>query len=95
MWPMKRKKKSARKELKQVYFYPNDYIILKSISKQQNRSMTQTVHDMMKVYVGYQEGIKEGQIKMLEFERAAAGDLIRQLKKELDLYKQKFGKIEK
>ena len=94
MWPIKRKKKSARKELKTVYFYPNDYIILKGFSKEQNRSMTQTAHDMMMIYFGYQQGVKESEIRTLKLERAAALDLIRKLKDDLDRYKQRFGKID-
>ena len=95
MWPIKRKKKSARKELKTVYFYPNDYIILKGVSKEQKRSMTQTAHDMMMIYFGYQQGVKESQIKMLKLERAAALDVIKKLKDELVLYRQRFGKIDR
>ena len=94
MWPIKRKKKSARKELKTVYFYPNDYIILKGLSKEKNRSMTQTAHDMMMIYFGYQQGVKESEIRTLTLERAAALDVIKKLKDELDLYKLRFGKID-
>ena len=36
MWPIKRKKKSARKELKQVYYYIDDYITLRIISEEQD-----------------------------------------------------------
>ena len=92
MWPIKRKKKSARKELKTVYFYPNDYIILKG-SKQQNRSLTQTAHDMMMIYFGYEQGVKEREIYALRLEKNAALDLIKNLKEQLDRYRQRFGKI--
>jgi len=93
MWPIKRKKKSARKELKTVYFYPNDYIILKGLSKQQNRSLTQTAHDMMMIYFGYEQGVKEREIYALRLEKNAALDLIKNLKEQLDRYRQRFGKI--
>jgi hypothetical protein len=94
MWPIKRKKKSARKELKTVYFYPNDYVILKGISKERKMSMTAAAQDMMGIYFGYQEGVKESEIRTLKLERAAALDLIKKLKDELDLYKLRFGRID-
>ena len=93
MWPMKRKKKSARKDLKQVYYYETDFITLKILSREQKKSMTQTAHDMMMIYFGYQQGVKEREIFTLRLEKNAALDLIKKLKDELDRYRQRFGKI--
>ena len=65
MWPIKRKKKSARKELKQVYYYIDDYITLRILSKEQNKSMTKMAREILNVYVGYHYG---SQIEMLKIE---------------------------
>ena len=56
--------------------------------------MTQTAHDMMMIYFGYEQGVKESEIRTLKLERAAALDVIRNLKDDLDRYKQRFGKID-
>ena len=93
MWPMKRKEKSARKDLKQVYYYKTDFITLKILSREQNKSMTQMARDMIMVYIGYQQGTLQSKIDMLQLERDAAVDELRKRLKELELYKKQFGKI--
>ena len=93
MWLIKRKKKSARKDLKQVYYYKDDFITLKILSREQKKSMTQMARDMILVYIGYQQGTLQSQIDRLKLERDA---LIHELKKrikELDLYKSRFGQL--
>ena len=93
MWPSKRKKKSARNDLKQVYYYKDDYTTLKILSREKKKSMTQMARDMIMVYIGYEQGIKQSQIDKLQLERDA---LIYELKirmKELGLYRKQFGKI--
>jgi len=93
MWPIKRKKKSARKDLKQVYYYKDDFITLKILSREKKKSMTQMARDMILIYIGYEQGIKQSQIDKLQLERDA---LIYELKirmKELGLYRKQFGKI--
>ena len=79
MWPIKRKKKSARKELKQVYYYIDDYITLRILSEEQNKSMTRMAREILHVYVGYHYG---SQIKRLQMECSA-------LAKELEIMRTK------
>ena len=93
MWPIKRKKKSSRKELKQVYYYIHDYITLKAFSKEQKKSLTQTAHDMLMVYVGYQQGTLMSKIDTLQLERDAVVYELKKIMNELKLYKKQFGKI--
>ena len=95
MWPFKRRKKSSRKELKQVYYYTNDYITLRVLSKDQKKSMTRMAGDILNVYVGYKYGSLQGQIEVLTLERNAAAVEMRRLRKQLDLYIELFGKLPK
>jgi len=93
MWPIKRKKKSARKDLKQVYYYKDDFVTLKILSREKRKSMTQMARDMILVYIGYQQGTLQSQIDRLELERDALVHELRKRLKELELYKKQFGKI--
>ena len=95
MWPIKWKKKSARKELKQVYYYKHDYITLKIFSREQKKSMTRMASEMLNVYIGCQQGLLQSQIKWLTLERDAAAEEMRRLRKQLDLYIELFGKLPK
>ena len=66
MWPFKRNKKSARENLKQVYYYKEDFITLKILSKEGKTSMTKVAHDILVMYLGYKYGNTAGDIKKLE-----------------------------
>jgi hypothetical protein len=39
---------------------------LKTLSKQQHKSMTQVAHDVLKIYLGYQHGVTNAEIAHLE-----------------------------
>ena len=93
MWPIKRKKKSARNDLKQVYYYKDDYTTLKILSREKKKSMTQMARDMIMVYIGYEQGIKQSQIDKLQLERDALLYELKKRMKELGLYRKQFGKL--
>ena len=74
MWPFKRKRKCARENLKQVYYYEMDFTTLKSLSKEGKTSMTQVAHDILVMYLGYKYGDTTGDIKRLQRERDLVAD---------------------
>jgi len=93
MWPFKRNKKSARENLKQVYYYKNDFITLKTLSKEAKTSMTRLTHDILVMYLGYKYGDATGDIKRLQRDLDLVTDECRKTRDELKLYKEKFGEI--
>lgn len=93
MWPFKRSKKSARENLKQVYYYKEDFITLKSLSKEGKTSMTQVAHDMLVMYLGYKYGNTAGDLKKLQWDLDLVADECRKTRDELKLYKERFGEI--
>ena len=94
MWPFKRERKSARKNLRQVYLYPDDYMTVKILSKQKHRSMTQVTSEALKIYCGYQYGVAEGEKAKLEAQLLFIAEGFKKARAELKLYKERFGKIE-
>ena len=93
MWPFKRKRNSARENLKQVYYYKEDFITLKSLSKEGKTSMTRLAHDILVIYLGYKYGDATGDIKRLQRDLDLVADECRKTRDELKLYKERFGEI--
>ena len=93
MWLLRRKKKSTRKDLKQVYYYKEDFITLKALSKQGKTSMTRLAHDILQVYLGYKYGDPTGDTKILDRELYLVADECRKTRAELKLYKERVGEI--
>ena len=95
MWPFKRKRNSARENLKQVYYYEKDFTTLKILSKEGKTSMTQVAHDMLVIYLGYKYGDVTGDIKRLQqdLDLDLVADEFRKTRDELKLYKERFGEI--
>ena len=93
MWPFNQKRKSARKNLKQVYYYQNDFITLKSLSGKEKTSMTKLAHDILVLYLGYKYGNVTGDIKKLQFDLDLVADECKKTRDELKLYKERFGEI--
>ena len=93
MWPFKRNKKSARENLKQVYYYKEDFITLKALSKEGKTSMTRLAHDILVIYLGYKYGDATGDIKKLQRDIDLVADDCRKRRDELKLYKERFGEI--
>ena len=93
MWYFKRKKKSARENLKQVYYYKEDFITLKSLSKEGRTSMTHIAHDILVMYLGYKYGNVTGDLKKLQRDIDLIADECSKTRKELKLYKERFGEI--
>lgn len=93
MWPFRRKRKSSRGDLKQVYYYKGDFTTLKILSKQAKTSMTQVAHDMLQVYLGYKYGDATGEIRKLRADIDLLADEFSKTRKELKLYKERFGEI--
>ena len=93
MWPFRRKRKSARKDLKQVYYYKEDFITLKAWSKQAKMSMTRLAHDILQVYLGYKYGDLTGENKRLELHLDLLASDYKRIRDELTLYKERFGQI--
>jgi hypothetical protein len=50
----------------EIYYYPDDCIALKYLSKKQHKSMTRVAHDALIIYRGYQHGVTDGEIAHLE-----------------------------
>ena len=93
MWPFKRKRNSARENLKQVYYYKEDFITLKILSKEGETSMTRVAHDILQVYLGYKYGDATGDIKRLQRDIDLVADDCRKRRDELKLYKERFGSL--
>ena len=93
MWPLKRKRNSARENLKQVYCYQKDFTTLKALSKEVKTSMTQVAHDILVMYLGYKYGDATGDIKRLQRDLDLVADEFRKTRDELKLYKERFGEI--
>ena len=93
MWPFRRKKKSARENLKLVYYYKEDFVTLKALSKQAKMSMTRLTHDILQVYLGYKYGDATGEIKRLELQLNVLVEDYKKKRDELALYKKRFGEI--
>ena len=93
MWPFRRKRKSSRQDLRQVYYYKEDFITLKSLSKAAKTSMTRLAHDILQVYLGYKYGDATGEAKRLELQLDALASDYKRIKDELKLYKKRFGEI--
>ena len=93
MWPFRRKRKSSREDLKQVYYYKEDFITLKALSKQDKTSMTRLAHDILQVYLGYKYGDATRDIKGLQRDFNLIADECGKTRAELKLYKERFGEI--
>jgi len=93
IWRFKRKKKSTRGDLKQVYYYKEDLITLKALSKEGKTSMTRLAHDILVIYLGYKYGDATGDIKKLQQDLDLVADDCRKRRDELKLYKERFGEI--
>jgi len=93
MWLFKRKKKSARENLKQVYYYKKDFTTLKILSKEGETSMTRVAHDILVMYPGYKYGDATGDIKTLQRDLDLVTDECRKTREELKIYKERFGEI--
>ncbi len=93
MWPFKRNKKSARERLKQVYYYKEDFITLKILSKEGKTSMTKVAHDILVMYLGYKYGDATGDIKRLQRDLNLIAEECKKTRDKLKLYKERFGEI--
>ena len=93
MWPFKRKKQSTRGDLKQVYYYKEDFITLKALSKEGKTSMTRLAHDILVIYLGYKYGDATGDIKRLQRDLDLVADECRKTRDKLKVYKERFGEI--
>ena len=93
MWPFRRKRKSSRGDLRQVYYYKEDFITLKALSKQGKTSMTRLAHDILQVYLGYKYGDAIGDIKGLQRDLKLLIEECSKTRKELKLYKERVGEI--
>jgi len=93
MWPFKRKKKSARENLKQVYYYKEDFITLKALSKEAKTSMTRLAHDILVIYLGYKYGNAISDIKGLQRDIYLITEECKKTRDELKVYKERFGEI--
>ena len=93
MWPFRRKKKSTRENLKQVYYYKKDFTTLKILSKEGETSMTRVAHDILVMYLGYKYGDATGDIKRLQRDIDLVADECRKRREELKIYKERFGEI--
>lgn len=93
MWPFKRKRNSARENLKQVYYYKEDFITLKSLSKEGKMSITRVAHDILVMYLGYKYGDATGDIKRLQRDLDLVADECRKTRDKLKVYKERFGEI--
>jgi len=89
-----RKKKSTRKDLKQVYFYEKDFNTLKALSKEAKTSMTKMVHDILTTFLGFKYGDAKGEIKRLQYSLDLIANDCKEKREELQLYKEKFGQID-
>ncbi len=93
MWLFKRNKKSARENLKQVYYYKEDFITLKILSKEGKTSMTKVAHDILVMYLGYKYGDATGDIKRLQRDLNLIAEECKKTRDKLKLYKERFGEI--
>ncbi len=79
--------------MKQVYYYKEDFITLKALSMQAKTSMTRLAHDILQVYLGYKYGDATGDIKRLQRDLDLLAGECSKTRKELKLYKERFGEI--
>ncbi len=79
--------------MKQVYYYKEDFITLKALSKQDKTSMTRLVHDILQVYLGYKYGTATGDTKVLELQLNVLAADYKKIRDELKLYKDRAGEI--
>ena len=93
MWPFRRKRKSSRGDLKQVYYYKEDFITLKALSKQDKTSMTRLAHDILLLYLGYKYGNVTGDIQGMQRDIKLLAGEFSKTGKELKLYEERFGEI--
>ena len=93
MWPFRRKRKSSREDLKQVYYYKEDFITLKALSKQAKMSITRLAHDILQVYLGYKYGDATGETRKLQRDVYLIADECKKTREESKLYKERFGEI--
>ena len=93
MWPFKQEKKSARENLKQVYYYKEDFITLKILSKEEKTSMTKVANDILVMYLGYKYGDATGDIKRLQRDLNLISEECKKTRDKLKLYKERFGEI--
>ena len=93
MWPFQRKKKTARGDLKAVYYYKQDYMVLKTFSKEGKKSMTQVAHDILLIYAGCRYGQYLEKMENLEVKVKFLALMHRRDIERLKIYRDRFGKI--